>query len=118
MDTTTINAERRRDLLSQQVQREVAAGGRVESRGDYDAVIVRGQRVNHVLHLILSVLTLGLWLIVWVLLAITGGEKRSVITVDEFGRTNVTGRSSVGFTPIMLVPLGILILWAIVIAQR
>ena len=45
-----------------------------------------GKPVNHVLHAILTVLLLGLWLIVWIALIITGGEKRTIITVDEYGR--------------------------------
>ncbi len=32
---------------------------------------------------------LGLWLLVWVLLAVTGGEKRQLIQVDEFGNITI-----------------------------
>ena len=49
--------------------------------------MVRGHRPNHVLHLILTLITLGVWAIVWILVAILGGEKRKVISVDEYGNT-------------------------------
>lgn len=49
------------------------------------AVLATGKPVNHILHLILSVLTLGIWLLVWILLAMTGGEKRYVLRVDDAG---------------------------------
>lgn len=59
---------------------------RIESQTDYQAVIVRGRRPNHVLHLILSLLTLGLWaFFVWLPITLFGGEKRSVISVDDYG---------------------------------
>ena len=42
------------------------------------------KRWNHVLHLILTLVTLGFWGIVcWIALAIFGGEKRQMITVHD-----------------------------------
>jgi hypothetical protein len=49
--------------------------------------MVRGHRPNHVLHLILTLITLGIWAIVWILVTILGGEKRAVVSVDEYGNT-------------------------------
>ena len=58
----------------------------VESRSDYEAVLVKGRRVNHLLHGILSVLTVGVWLPVWILLAVFGGEKRRRFYVTPEGK--------------------------------
>jgi len=33
-------------------------------------------RINHILHLILSIVTFGFWLIVWIVLGITNSAKR------------------------------------------
>lgn len=67
----------REDALEQQINSYLAKGDwRLESRTEHAAVMVKGKRVNHLLHLILSVLTVGLWLPVWLILAIAGGEKR------------------------------------------
>ncbi len=64
----------------------VAAGGRVESQADTMAVMVKGKKVNHILHFLLGFPTLGVWwLTVWPFLVLTGGEKRSMIQVDEYG---------------------------------
>jgi hypothetical protein len=52
-------------------------------------VIVKGSKTSHVLHLILTLVTAGLWAIVWIALAIFGGEKRTVIDVDAYGNTNI-----------------------------
>ena len=36
------------------------------------------------LHLLISVFTLGLWVIVWLLVAITGGERRKTIRAGDW----------------------------------
>ena len=81
-------ADERKALLAQNVSSAVARGARVESQSDYQAIMVEGKPVNHILHLILTVLTFGFWAIVWIILALTGGEKRRTITVDEWGNVN------------------------------
>lgn len=77
--------DERRAILAQQIQMAVARGGRVESQGDSMAVVVYGKPVNHILHLLLTILTAGFWIIVWIILVVSGGEKRWMITVDESG---------------------------------
>jgi hypothetical protein len=68
------------------VQREVSTGtGHVESQSDFYATLVRGHRPSHLLHLILSIITLGLWLIVWILVSVFSGEKRTMVSVDDYG---------------------------------
>ena len=72
-------------MLAQAVQSDVVKGGRVESQQDFQAVVVFGKPVNHVLHLILTLVTCGIWGIVWIALAIFGGENRVMVVVDEYG---------------------------------
>jgi hypothetical protein len=83
------SAEERKELLARTVSSQVAAGARVESQSDFQAVVVKGKPVNHVLHLILTLVTLLTWGIVWIALAAFGGEKRSMVTVDEYGNASV-----------------------------
>ena len=90
MTTTRENRENDRDrLLSQAIANAVASGGRVESQGPDQAVIVKGKRPNHILHLLLCVSTVGLWAVVWLGMVVFGGEKRQIIRVDEHGNTLV-----------------------------
>lgn len=84
-----LSSDQRQALLGQTVASQVATGMRVESQGPYNAILVKGKSVNHVLHLILTVLTAGVWVLVWIPLAIAGGEKRSQVTVDDFGNVTV-----------------------------
>jgi hypothetical protein len=79
--------DERKALLAQAVVNWVHGGWRVESQTDFQAVMVKGRRPNHILHLILTLITLGVWAIVWILLTVLGGEKRSVVSVDEYGNT-------------------------------
>ena len=85
MTTETKTTEQRRAILAQQVQQAVGRGLRVETQSDTMAVVVNGKPVNHILHLILSVFSLGLWLIPWLIMVVAGGERRTMISVDEFG---------------------------------
>lgn len=79
--------EERKSMLMQAVMREVQYGGaRVEMQADLMAIMVYGQKVNHVLHFLIAFFTCGLWAIVWVILALSGGESRKTLSVDEYGR--------------------------------
>ena len=57
------------------------------SRDNY--LLIRGQKVNHVLHLILTLVTVGLWGLIWIALVTLGGEERQMVQVDEWGNTSV-----------------------------
>jgi hypothetical protein len=81
--------DERKEILARLVTAQVADGARVESQSDYQAVLLRGHRLNNTLHIILTIFTLGLWAIVWLLLAIFTGEKRSVASVDEWGNAAI-----------------------------
>ena len=92
MVSTTVTApvpvtpEERRQIVDGAVNQFIAGGWRVESRSEFQAVFVKGHRTNNTLHLILSIVTVGLWIPVWILLAILGGEKRQIVSVDEYGK--------------------------------
>ena len=83
--TSTKTSEDRKRLLADAIQRETVQGARIESSQDFQAAMVFGKPVNHILHVILSVVTFGVWIPVWIVLAIVGGEKRIMINIDDFG---------------------------------
>lgn len=90
----TTTEQQRREKLAAAVSREVGGGWHVESQSDHQAVLVRpGTKVNHILHLILSVLTLGFWIPVWILIAVLKKrEHHKVVSVDGFGNVTVVKR--------------------------
>lgn len=79
-------AERRREILEQAVAYYVGRTAQVETLMEYQAVLRYGRPVNHILHLLLTVFTLGLWAPIWLLIVVLGsGERRRVLSVDPFG---------------------------------
>ncbi|GAA2296351.1 hypothetical protein GCM10010234_43020 [Streptomyces hawaiiensis] len=82
-----VASDERKSHLATAVQQEVARGGRVESHSDYNAIVRYGQPVNHTLHLILTLVTVGLWSIVWLIVWIVSvtSNKAVTLTVDEYG---------------------------------
>jgi len=83
--STRRTADERKVILAQQLQAAAARGLRIESQSEFQAVLVSGKPVNHVLHAILTIFTCLLWGIVWAIIAATGGEKREMVLVDDFG---------------------------------
>lgn len=81
--------EERRAILAQQLQSAAVRGRRVESQSEYQATLVEGQKVNHTLHLIITLVTCGIWGLVWLVIALTGGEKRELLVVDEWGNVQL-----------------------------
>lgn len=77
--------DERKAILDRSIQMYGARGWRIETRSDFQATIAKGKEISHVLHFFLSVFTLGIWLLLWLVLGIVGGVKRRMITVDEFG---------------------------------
>ncbi len=83
--TQESSPEQRRRNLAQAVQSEVAAGWRVESQTDESAVLAKGGTTNHLLHLILTVVSCGLWGLVWIAMVVINQRKTLMLRVDEFG---------------------------------
>jgi hypothetical protein len=52
------------------------------------------QRVADERYLILTIVTVGLWGIVWIIVALTGGERRMQIAIDEYGNVVLTDLAS------------------------
>jgi hypothetical protein len=77
--------EERKARLDRTLQQYGAQGWRIETKSDYQATIAKGKEVNHLLHLFLAIITLGLWLIAWLILGVGAGVKRHMITIDEYG---------------------------------
>ena len=84
--TAAKSVSERKELLARAVQSHVAQGYRVESAaGDFGAVLVKGHKPNHLMHLIITLLTLGIWLTGWLIRIAMGSEKRLMLAVDEYG---------------------------------
>ena len=83
-------SEERKEALSRIITSQLAQGWRIESQSDFQAVLLRGHSVNHILHLLITFFTVGFWGIVWIALVLIGGEKRQVAQVDEWGNSAIS----------------------------
>jgi hypothetical protein len=82
--TVRKTAEERKAALALMIANVSAQGYRVESQSDFQAVVVKGKRINHALHIIVSLLTV-VWLLGYLVILASGGEKRELMQVDEWG---------------------------------
>jgi hypothetical protein len=90
LSTTPHSIEERSRILHKHVILEASYGWKLEVETEFEAVLSRGKRVNHILHLLLSLLTLGFWIIPWAIMTAGSGEKRETISVDECGNTRIS----------------------------
>jgi hypothetical protein len=86
LEAATATTEQRSSALAERIALFTAEGWRVETLMDSQVILVKGRPTNHILHLILSILTFGLWLAAWPAIALDGGEQRVVLSVDEAGQ--------------------------------
>lgn len=86
--------ERRAEILMISLHQAAANGWRVESQGMYNATLVSGQPVNHVLHVLIGTFTCGLWFFVWAILAMSNRQARATLFVDQAGQVHWQTASS------------------------
>jgi hypothetical protein len=87
--TARKSADERKQMLARTVSNEVRSGWRIESQTDYDAYLIKGKPTSHVLHLILTIITLGLWAIIWIVMVYLNRDQRETVNVDEWGNVSI-----------------------------
>lgn len=88
-----ITLTERSNTLVAEIEFYGTKGWRLRSKTASEAHLVRGEPVNHFVHLFFTITTLGLWLLVWIPLIILGGERHKYVSVDEQGRVTSTESS-------------------------
>jgi hypothetical protein len=73
------------DHLDDAVRQHTRRGWRLEHRTENQAQLVKGKHTSHLLHLVLSLITLGIWIPIWILVSLLGGQKQKFLSVDEYG---------------------------------
>jgi hypothetical protein len=90
MTSQGVPLEERKAALDRAVQKYAQAGWRMEARGELQATVAKGKNTGHLLHLVLSLVTLGAWLVVWLLVVVFGGLKQRLLSVDDAGLVHDT----------------------------
>ncbi|MFI6603253.1 hypothetical protein ACIBHX_44035 [Nonomuraea sp. NPDC050536] len=71
--------------LAMTVAHLAARGWRVESQSAHMATLVKSRTPRHVLHALLTAMSCGLWLPVWLIVTLTARERRVTLVVDQLG---------------------------------
>ncbi len=79
----------RQKILEEKILMEQAGGKRLESQMGFQAVLVTEKKPNHLVHLILTVLTGGLWALIWIFVVLSSKDRREILQVDEYGMTKI-----------------------------
>jgi hypothetical protein len=87
-DEHALTEQQRSEILDAELFGWVRGGARVQARTATQAVVTTGKPVNHILHLLVSVLCCGAWLPVWALVTAFGGIFSRTLTIDENGEVH------------------------------
>ena len=82
-----ITESERAHKLALAIATEVSRGWRVESQSPIQAVLVKGKNINHTLQIVLSVITAGVWLLVYIPIWLVNKRQIKIIRIDDFGNT-------------------------------
>jgi hypothetical protein len=77
--------DKRDRLLEIAVDTEVLGGGTVVHRSSRGVTMAYPGRVNHAGHLLLTIVTFGVWGVVWIAMILARGEHRVRYDVDPWG---------------------------------
>lgn len=83
------SAEERKALLARAIDKQVSRGGRIESRSDFEAIVIHGALVRPSLDLLLSFLQMLAMLFNSSGSMFELGERRVTIKVDEHGKIDI-----------------------------
>jgi hypothetical protein len=108
--------QERMKMLDEAIEGFVGEGGRLVARREWTAEVAVGKPVNHVLHLVLTIVSLflcgGIWAPVWLLISAIGGEHRQTLTVDEYGQVNQRREPRETYRKVMIgVAAALFVLW-------
>ena len=87
---------KRERIFEKAMTEELLQGSNVLQRDSFSAVVGRTKRVSHGLHAFLTVITLGMWSVVWIVMSVARKEIRTRLSIDRWGhvwRVEGTGSS-------------------------
>jgi hypothetical protein len=92
LSTTERSDAERKMILEQKIILYVSRGWNLDTQTEFAAVLRHGKRLNHILHLLLSLVTFGFWILVWIFLGLVNRVSTLTITVDKFGNTSILNK--------------------------
>lgn len=89
MKNATLTSRTSLDSFSKKLSNKIQAGFKIVEYNEklpYVVLTKEQKNLNHSFHFTLSILTIGIWLIVWIYLTLTHTPKKEIlIAIDEDG---------------------------------
>jgi hypothetical protein len=89
MENLKKEPEERQDILQEEVEKWIRKGWQIQSANTYQVILTRKKKIRLITHIIISLLTVGLWLIVPLWQIINRKQHTKVLRVDVFGQVIV-----------------------------
>ena len=89
LSTTERSDAERKVILEKKIILYVSRGWNLDTQTEFAAVLRTGKRLNHIVPLLLSLVTFGFWILVWIFLGLINRVSTTTITVDKFGNTSI-----------------------------
>jgi hypothetical protein len=77
--------EHRRNLLQREIVKYVNQGYQVQSSTDTQVVLSKKKKIRLITHILIALLTAGIWLIVPLIQIINRKQNTIILSVDQFG---------------------------------
>ena len=85
MDNQEMTMEHRRNLLQREIVKYVNQGYQVQSSTDTQVVLSKKKKIRLITHILIALLTAGIWQIVPLIQIINRKQNTIVLSVDQFG---------------------------------
>jgi radical SAM superfamily enzyme len=85
LDNQEMTMEHRRNLLQREIVKYVNQGYQVQSSTDTQVVMSKKKKIKLITHILIALLTAGIWLIVPLIQIINRKQNTIVLSVDQFG---------------------------------
>ena len=85
MERRILSVEERQEILQREIAKLVAKGYQVQSSSATQAVLSKKKKIRLITHILIAVITFGIWLLVPLWQMINRKQNMLTVLVDEFG---------------------------------
>ena len=86
LDRQELSIEERQEVLQREIAKLVAKGYQVQSSSATQAVLSKKKKIRLITHILIAVITVGVWLLVILWQMINRKQTMITVSVDEFGK--------------------------------
>lgn len=84
--SSELSLPQRQEILQREIEKWVSKGFSVESSTETRAILSKKKKIRLIIHLVIALLTAGIWLLIVLWQVINRKSQTVIISVDEQGR--------------------------------